>query len=51
MYPVGTAQEIWTGRAPVPAGVGDAAALRRALRAEFEKAEQNWRLWEPVSAN
>jgi hypothetical protein len=51
MYPVGTAQEIWTGRAPVPAGVGDAAALRRALRAEFEKAEQNWRLWEPVSGN
>jgi hypothetical protein len=31
--------------------VGDAAALRRALRAEFEKAEQNWRLWEPVSGN
>ena len=51
MYPVGTAREIWTGRAPVPPGVGDAAALRRALRAEFEKAEQNWRLWEPVSAN
>jgi hypothetical protein len=51
MYPVGTAREIWTGRAPVPAAAGDVTALRRALRAEFEKAEQNWRLWEPVSAN
>ncbi|MCX6609131.1 MAG: hypothetical protein NTV52_36820 [Acidobacteria bacterium] len=43
MVPVGTAQEIWTGRALV----GD-AAMRKALREEFEKAERNWRAWEAV---
>lgn len=43
MVPVGTAQEIWTGRALV----GD-AAMRKALREELEKAERNWRAWEAV---
>jgi hypothetical protein len=51
MYPVGTAHEIWAGKAPVPAGAGDIEGIRKALREEFEKAEQNWRLWEPVEAN
>ena len=36
-------QEIWTGKALV----GD-AAMRKALREEFEKAEKNWRAWEAV---
>ncbi len=43
MVAVGTAQEIWTGKALV----GD-AAMRKALREEFEKAEKNWRAWEAV---
>jgi len=51
MYPVGTAHEIWAGKAPVPAAAGNVAAIQKALREQFEKAEQNWRLWEPVETN
>lgn len=48
LFPVGTAREIWAGKAVVTGAPGNLAAHRAALRGEFEKAERNWRAWEPV---
>ena len=48
LFQVGTAREIWQAQAAVTKTLGDGPTLRRALKAAFEVAEQNWRKWEPV---
>lgn len=62
LFPVGTAKQIWAGLATVSKaeiakakGVAvktitakDVQTMRKALKAELELADQNWKKWKPV---
>lgn len=61
-YPVGTAKQIWAGQSPVSKAdianaqgipvakvtAKDVKQMQTALKSDFEKADQNWKKWNPV---